>query len=71
MLTLGVESLSLIFGLLSEFSGGRESFHWHGVVVEFIVSWCTTENGCVHVSNLPMQVAYPANTSIFSATFVH
>ena len=57
MLTLGVESPPWIFGLISGFNGGWELFHWHGVVVEFIVNWqprCSTRKGCVHVSNLPM-----------------
>ena len=44
-----------IFELISGFKGGRESFHWHGVVVELTVSWqprCGTGNGCVDVSSL-------------------
>ena len=71
MLTLG-ESPSRNFRPMG-FSGIGESFHWHGVVVEFIANWqprCSTGNGCVHVSNLPMQVAYPADTSSFSTTSV-
>ena len=66
MLTLGVKSPPWIFGLISDFNGGQESFHQHGVVEEFIVNWqprCSTGNGCVHVSNLPMQVPYLADTS--------
>ena len=62
MLTLHVKSPSWVFGLISGFKGGQKSFHWHGV---FIVNWqprCSTGNGCVHVSNLPMQVVYPADT---------
>ena len=46
-----------IFGLISGFNGGQESFHWHGVVVDFIVNWqprCSTRNGYVRVSNLPI-----------------
>ena len=52
MLMLGVESPPWIFTLISGFNGGRESFHWHGVVVEFIVNWqpgCSTGNGCVAI----------------------
>ena len=45
------------------FNGGRESFHCHGVVVEFIVNWQPSGNGCVHVSTLSIQVGYPADTS--------
>ena len=36
------------------------------MVVEFIVNWqprCSTGKGCVHVSSLPMHIAYPADTS--------
>ena len=74
MLTLCVENHPRIFSLTSGFNGGRESFHWHGVVVEFTVNWQPTENGCVHVGNLPMKVAYPADTSavlVISTTSVH
>ena len=35
--TLGVESPPWIFGLIFEFNGEQKLFHWHGVVVEFIV----------------------------------
>ena len=48
MLTLSVESPPWIFGLISMFSGGRELFHWHSVVVEFTVNRqlrCSTEMG--------------------------
>ena len=38
MLTLCVKSPSQIFGPISGFNGGRESFHWHSVVVEFVVT---------------------------------
>ena len=44
-----------ISSLISGFQGGREWFHWHVVVGEFIVQWkprCRTGNGCVHVNNL-------------------
>ena len=63
-----VEDSSLDFSLISGFKGGWESFHWCGVVVEFIVNWqlrcgTETENGHVHVSNIPMQVVYLADTS--------
>ena len=47
------------FGPISGFNGGWESFHWHGVVMEFIVNWQQTGNGSVHAS---MQVEYPADT---------
>ena len=50
----------------SGFNGGGQSFDWHSVIVEFVVNWqlrCSTGNECVHVSNLPMQVPYPADTS--------
>ena len=39
MLTLCVENHPLIFRLTFWFKGGGESFHSHGVAVEFIVDW--------------------------------
>ena len=49
MLTLGEESPTWILGLISGFSGGQESFNWHGVVVEFVINWhpgCSTVCRC-------------------------
>ena len=62
MLILGVSSPPWISSLISGFKGGREWFHWHGVIAEFIVQW-KTGNGCVHVNNLLMHVVYLAHTS--------
>ena len=72
---MGVGSLAWIFDLISGFKGGRETCHWHGVVVELTVNWqprCRTGNGHVHVSNFLMQVVHPAETSgLFYIYHIH